>query len=61
MIKYIGYDYYHNYVVITSDDMIMNILTYHYANNYSNIELPGYLYNIRKVSMSRGEGAKKLK
>ena len=60
MIKYIGYDYYHNYIVITSDDMIMNILTYHYASNYSNIELPGYLYNIRKVSMSRGNGGIEL-
>ena len=60
VIKYIGYDYYHNYIVITSDDMIMNILTYHYASNYSNIELPGYLYNIRKVSMSRGNGGIEL-
>ena len=61
MIKYIGYEYYHNFVVITSDDMIMNILTYHYASNYSNIELPGYLYNIRRKSMSRGEVGIELK
>ena len=55
IIKYIGYEYYHDYVVITSDDMIMNILTYHYDSNYTNIELPEYLYNIRRKSMSRGE------
>ena len=61
MIKYIGYEYYHDYVVITSDDMIMNILTYHYASNYTNIELPGYLYNIRQKSMSRGEVGLEMK
>jgi len=55
MIEYIGFDYYYNFV-ITADDMIMNIITYQYANNYSNIELPGYMYNIRKLSMSRGSG-----
>ena len=53
MIEYIGFDYYYNFVV-TADDMIMNIITYQFANNYSNIELPGYMYNIRKLSMSRG-------
>jgi len=28
--------------------MLMNIVSYQYANNYSNINLPGYLYNKRK-------------
>ena len=41
--------------------MIVNIVLYHHAKNYSNIFLPGYLYNIRKVSMSRGDGGIKLK
>ena len=41
--------------------MVMNVFVYEYASNYSNIILPGYLYNIRKVSMSRGEGGMKLK
>ena len=59
MIEYIGHDYYNNFV-ITSDDMLMNIITYQYANNYSNIYLPGYMYNIRQVSMSRGNGGEKL-
>ena len=58
--KYIGKEYYDAFV-ITADDMIMNVIVYQYAQNYSNIILPGYLYNIRKVSMSRGEGGNKLK
>ncbi len=61
MIEYIGYDYFHNYLVITADDMLMNVITYHFAQNYSNIDLPGYLYNIRKVSMSRGNAGIELK
>ena len=51
--KYIGKDYYNDYI-ITGDDMLMNIVTYQYANNFSNIKLPGYLYIKRNVSMSRG-------
>ena len=59
MHEYIGIDYF-NQFVITADDMLMNLISYHYANNYSNIDLPGYLYNIRKVSMSRGDGGIEL-
>ena len=44
--EYIGKEYYDAFV-ITADDMLMNIIAYHYAQNYSNIILPGYLYNIR--------------
>ena len=58
--KYIGKEYYEANV-ITADDMLMNIIAYQYAQNYSNIILPGYLYNIRNVSMSRGNGGIKLK
>lgn len=36
--------------------MAMNLITYHFANNYSNVELPGYIYNIRKVIMSNDDG-----
>ena len=46
--------------IITADDMMINIISYQFANNYSNINLPGYLYIKRKVSMSRG-GGRKLK
>ena len=58
-INYIGKKYFSKYI-ITSDDMVLNIISYQFANNYSNINLPGYLYIKRKVSMSRG-GGKKLK
>ena len=42
-----------NSFLITTDDTQMNILNFNYALNYSNVNLPGYLYNIRKKSMSR--------
>ena len=44
---------FHNLYLITADDTPLNILNFNYANNYSNIKLPGYLYCIRKNSMSR--------
>lgn len=56
---YLGKKYYRKYI-ITADDMILNIISYQFANNYSNINLPGYLYIKRKDSMSRG-GGKRLK
>jgi len=55
MHKFIGLDYFNDFV-ITADDMAMNIIIYHFANNYSNIYLPGYMYNIRSLSMSHGDG-----
>ena len=58
--KYIGRDYYNEFV-ITADDMLMNIISYQFAQNFSNIETPGYLYYLRKESMSRGDGGIKLK
>ena len=60
MYKYIGDEYYNSFV-ITADDMIMNNIIYQFARNYTNINLPGYLYIIRKVSMSRGNGGLALK
>lgn len=60
MNQYIGIDYFNEFI-ITTDDMLMNIIINQFAQNYTNIKLPGYLYNIRKVSMSRGEGGTKLK
>ena len=59
MHEYIGKDYFNDFV-ITADDMAMNVISYHFANNYTNIYLPGYMYNIRSLSMSRGEGGTKL-
>ena len=60
MKNYIGNKYYHEYI-ITADDMVMNIISYHFAKNYSNVNIPGYLYTIRKISMSRGDGGNQLK
>ena len=57
---FIGLDYFNDFV-ITSDDMAMNLIIYHFANNYSNIYLPGYMYNIRAISMSHGDGGIELK
>ena len=53
--KYIGKDFYNKYI-ITTDDMMLNIIVYQYSQNFSNIFLPGYLYVRRNVSMSRGGG-----
>ena len=58
--NYIGKDYYNNEYIIAGDDLLMNIIIYQYANNFSNIKLPGYLYIRRKMSMSRG-GSDELK
>ncbi len=60
MHKYIGLSYFNDFV-ITADDMAMNVISYHFANNYSNINLPGYMYNLRQLSMSHGEGGALLK
>ena len=58
IIEYIE-NYFHNIFLITADDTPINIINFQYANNYSNIKLPGYLYNIRKNSMSRIDNGKK--
>ena len=51
-IEYVDVDF-HNQYLITADDTPLNIMCFNNANNYSNINLPGYLYNIRRNSMSR--------
>jgi glycosyltransferase involved in cell wall biosynthesis len=58
-IKYIGNDYYNNYYIIIAEDTLLNIINFQFANNYTNIYLPGYLYNIRKNSISHTKGNKK--
>ena len=60
MHEFIGLDYLNKFV-ITADDMLMNLISYHFAHNYSNIDLPGYMYNLRRASMSRGNGGIELK
>ena len=51
--------FFHNSFLITADDTPINILNFHFAHNYSNLKLPGYLYNVRKNSMSRIGAIKK--
>ena len=45
---------FNNKYLITADDTPINILVFQNANNFSNIDLPGYLYILRINSMSRG-------
>ena len=52
-IDYLNNDYFRNQFLIAADDTPINILSFQFANNYSNINLPGYLYNVRKNGMSR--------
>jgi len=52
-IEYIGKDYYKKFFV-TAEDTIINLISFHFAQNYSNINVPGYMYNIREKSMTRG-------
>ena len=57
-LNYIGEDYYQNHYIIVVEDTLLNIIIFQFANNYTNINLPGYLYNIRKSSISHIEGNK---
>ena len=57
-IKYIE-KLFHNLYLIAADDTPINILNFNYANNYSNVNIPGYLYNVRKIGMSRLQNNKK--
>ena len=53
-IDYIGEKYYFNNNLIFADDTFLNLMNFHFAKNYSNIKIGGYLYNKRGRSMSRG-------
>jgi glycosyltransferase involved in cell wall biosynthesis len=59
-ILYIGIDYYKKFF-ITAEDTLINTISFHFSKNYSNINLPGYMYNIRKFSMTHGKSCKKKK
>jgi len=54
LIKTINYleKEFHNKFLIAADDTPINMINFQFANNYSNIFLPGYLYFLRKNSMS---------
>ena len=53
-IEYIGKEYYKKFF-ITAEDTIINLISFHFAQNYSNINFPGYMYNIREKSMTHGQ------
>ena len=51
-INYIGKEYYQNCYIIVVEDILLNIINFHFSNNYTNINIPGYMYNIREFSIS---------
>ena len=59
-ILYIGIDYFKKFF-ITAEDTLINMICFHFTKNYSNINLPGYMYNIRNLSMTHGKSSKKKK
>lgn len=54
-IYYIGKDYYEKYYIVIVEDTLLNIINFHFANNYTNINILGYLYNIRESSITHLE------
>ena len=52
-INYIGEKFYSNSYLNYGEDTIMNILNFHFATNYTNINIQGYMYNVRNDSISR--------
>ena len=57
-INYLDKDF-NNEFLIAADDTPINILNFQNSNNYSNIKVPGYLYNLRPNSISRGKNGQK--
>ena len=51
-INFIGEENYNYKGFNYAEDTIMNIINFQFANNYTNINVPGYLYNFRKNSIS---------
>lgn len=54
-INYIGESFFHNYYFIIAEDTIINIIIFNFARNYTNLNIPGYLYNVRKSSITHRE------
>ena len=51
-IKYIE-TVYSNQYLIAADDIALNIISFNFANNYTNLNLKGYLYIIRRNSITK--------
>ena len=61
-INYIGNSYYNNYYILIAEDTLLNIILFNFAKNYTNLNIPGYLYSLRKSSISNlNEGTDFLK
>jgi glycosyltransferase involved in cell wall biosynthesis len=54
-INFIGEIIYKAFNFNIAEDTILNILNFQFASNYSNIDIEGYLYTIRKKSASHGD------
>ena len=52
-INYIGRKFYYKSYLNYGEDTIMNILNFRFAHNYTNINIYGYMYNVRNNSISR--------
>ena len=51
-INYLNNDFFRNQFLIAADDTPINILAFQFSNNYSNVNIPGYLYILREEGMS---------
>ena len=58
-IHYIGLEYFKLHYFILAEDTLINLISFQYSNNYSNINIPGYMYNFRQSSISHLKGNKK--
>ena len=54
-INYIGKSFFQNSYFIIAEDTILNIIIFNFAQNYTNLNIPGYLYNVRKSSITHKE------
>lgn len=54
-INFIGEKIYKNFYFNFAEDTILNLLNFQFAENYSNINIEGYMYLVREKSASHGE------
>ena len=57
-INFLGHEAYKKKHFDFAEDTIINLLNFEFASNYSNLHLIGYMYNIRKDSMSHSNKKK---
>ena len=54
-INFLGYKPYQKSHFDFAEDTIINVLNFEFASNYSNLNLYGYMYNVRSNSMSHSK------